>query len=310
VINDAMGPQHTALMRAEIDALAKSRALVSNCTHFVNTPVRDGEPPTTVRLDKSNIQELEMHMATESQRQSCPTLTALESDAGLRALLNVYIPGLTLTAQACKPQLNTGGGFPMHVDSDPTIDRRKVTAILYLNKDWCCERDGGALRIYPTPGNTVDIAPRDGRLVLMSSTETTHRVLPSLKRARYACTLWLSGTRKRARKDLELPVSTSDLALIFNSAKLRQYATRVALSDEWEQSLIESHGEKNAGIAVSLHRLEVERIRIALVRIVENSFPKVPQKYLRTVVHDPAALLAIMSGPARDCSNLKLNWLL
>lgn len=46
---------------------------------------------------------------------------------------------MTLTAhipsQAAKLQYNCGGGgcFPLHFDSDESLDARKVTAIFYLN---------------------------------------------------------------------------------------------------------------------------------------------------------------------------------
>ena len=36
-------------------------------------------------------------------------------------------------------QANDGGGacFPLHFDSDPALDSRRVTALFYLNRDWC-----------------------------------------------------------------------------------------------------------------------------------------------------------------------------
>jgi hypothetical protein len=305
VVDNAIAAVQTARMRMEIDTLAASGALSNNCTHFTSP----SKPSSPVRIDKRNIREIEWHMATQRQRSCCPALTELEGDTGLRALLNVYIPSLTLTSQACKPQLNTGGCFPLHVDSDAAVDNRKVTAILYLNEQWDSKRDGGDLRVYTSPGKSVDIAPVDCRLVLMSSTETTHRVLPSLRRARYACTLWLSGTSKRVQAPPILLASTTDLTLILNDLRIRRHATRVALSQEWEHSLCESHGEANAEDAVRHHRDDTARTQRALIKVILKLFPNVPMANLSAVIHEPEALKALMSGQARDGSVPVVQWL-
>lgn len=67
-----------------------------------------------------------------------------------------------------------GGCFPIHLDSDETVDSRRVTAIAYLNRDWK-KRSGGQLRLYPSWNKYEDIEPVNDRLVLFSSCRMPHR---------------------------------------------------------------------------------------------------------------------------------------
>jgi 2OG-Fe(II) oxygenase superfamily len=101
------------------------------------------------------------------------------------------------------------------------LRQRYLTCILYLNDDadidndeeehrpWDVSSDGGQLRIYndddnDDDGNTTndastkapliivdDIAPRGGRLVLLSSQSVLHEVRPS-QRDRIACSIWFT----------------------------------------------------------------------------------------------------------------------
>lgn len=89
-----------------------------------------------------------------------------------------------------------GGCFPMHFDTDAALDTRRVTTIWYLNPSWA-PGDGGELRLYPFPGQPLDIEPLNDRLVLFSSQEMLHRVLPS-SAERVCFTVWMSedGARR------------------------------------------------------------------------------------------------------------------
>lgn len=46
-------------------------------------------------------------------------------------MLSALMPELNLRSQAIKLQWNAGSGgcFPMHTDSDPAVDTRRVTSI-------------------------------------------------------------------------------------------------------------------------------------------------------------------------------------
>ena len=95
-------------------------------------------------------------------------------------LLNVMLPASDPTAalhfQCVKAQINAGDGacFPMHFDSDATLDARKITALTYLNPDRA-EGDGGELVLYPFPAPPVKIEPLggEGRALSPPSTRST-----------------------------------------------------------------------------------------------------------------------------------------
>jgi SM-20-related protein len=90
-------------------------------------------------------------------------------------------------------------GYVKHLDfnkaqyiSDGTIVRgRKLTAILYLNREW----EGGQLRVHLPSGDPkqfFDIDPLLGRLVIFRSDHIEHEVLPCYK-DRSALTFWISA---------------------------------------------------------------------------------------------------------------------
>jgi hypothetical protein len=120
--------------------------------------------------------------------------SARGDDAGDAAgeALDFGILGGRVTA---KVQANDGGGgcFPFHFDTAPGIgDGKRVTAIYYLNGGWA-PGDGGELEVNAFPyGPTADslVEPLGDRLVLFSSREILHRVLPS-KVPRFCVTFWV-----------------------------------------------------------------------------------------------------------------------
>lgn len=81
--------------------------------------------------------------------------------------------------------------YHRHLDcSDSRLNPRRLTAILYLNPGFDATRDGGCLRVYlPRGGGVRDVSPSGGRLLLFSSCEVEHEVLPTTA-ARMAVTLW------------------------------------------------------------------------------------------------------------------------
>lgn len=81
-----------------------------------------------------------------------------------------------------------GAGYERHLDSTGGKQRRRLTAILYLNPDWV-PSDGGQLQIFLEDGSTRTIAPKGGRLVVFLSDVLEHAVLPS-HATRYAATAW------------------------------------------------------------------------------------------------------------------------
>lgn len=72
--------------------------------------------------------------------------------------------------------LCTGDGscFPLHYDSDESVDSRRITAIIYLNPDWQ-KGDGGELQLYPWPHAPVTVEPLNNRLLLFPTCRMLHR---------------------------------------------------------------------------------------------------------------------------------------
>lgn len=95
-------------------------------------------------------------------------------------------------------------------DSNNTKPQRKITAILYLNKEF----EGGQLRIYTKMDNNdegyVDIDPSFGKLVVFRSDLIEHEVLPSYK-DRMAITFWASAIKPEVTIPKEVAATTSSI---------------------------------------------------------------------------------------------------
>jgi len=81
-----------------------------------------------------------------------------------------------------------GAFYQKHVDRFRDDDRRAVSAVFYLNEDWQAEQ-GGALRLYLPNGETRDVLPQAGSLLLFLSADMPHEVLPA-NRDRLSLTGW------------------------------------------------------------------------------------------------------------------------
>ena len=86
-----------------------------------------------------------------------------------------------------------GAFYKKHLDRFRDDDRRVVTCIAYLNEQWLPEQ-GGELRMYLDDGQTHDVVPQAGTLVVFMSEQWPHEVLPAT-RDRLSITGWL---RRRA----------------------------------------------------------------------------------------------------------------
>ena len=189
VLDGAVDNAWKTSLREEIDQLRTTNRLHLNSTHLVTE-----RGAATQYLEKSNIWEAEL--ADTKLMSDCPALTAVEHDKSLVAHLNRR--GLSQSKYHClqnhstKVQYNAGGGgcFPLHFDTDPALDTRRLTVIMYLNRDRWNPADGGQLQLAPWPRPPVEIDPVGGRVVVFSSADLAHRVLPS-RIPRYCLTMWL-----------------------------------------------------------------------------------------------------------------------
>jgi Rps23 Pro-64 3,4-dihydroxylase Tpa1-like proline 4-hydroxylase len=84
---------------------------------------------------------------------------------------------------------DAGACFPYHFDSEPNVPGQQISAVLYLNEHWK-DGDGGEIELVPFPFAPVRVSPRFGRLVVFSSSQMLHRVLPC-HRSRFSLTFWL-----------------------------------------------------------------------------------------------------------------------
>jgi hypothetical protein len=130
-----------------------------------------------------------------------------------------------------KAQLNFGNAacFPIHVDSDASnlLDRRKLSAILYLNT--IPPEVGGQLVLYPSMTSPpIIIQPKFNRMVLFSTRDMLHRVIPLKQGYRVCLTTWISGDWLGGDKE------------IYDSVKFMRMKLRY--KREWRESIEESHG--------------------------------------------------------------------
>ncbi|HZJ93454.1 MAG TPA: 2OG-Fe(II) oxygenase [Thiopseudomonas sp.] len=86
-----------------------------------------------------------------------------------------------------------GAFYKKHLDRFRDDDRRVVTCVAYLNEQWLHDQ-GGELRMYLDDGQTHDVVPQAGTLIVFMSAQWPHEVLPAT-RERLSITGWL---RRRA----------------------------------------------------------------------------------------------------------------
>eukprot|EP00794_Sanderia_malayensis_P017010 gene17010-18723_t len=80
-----------------------------------------------------------------------------------------------------------GTAYKRHIDS-PCEGTYKLTFVIYLNKDVKSEQ-GGCLRIHKLNGQSMDIKPELGTLVIFRSDKIIHEVTPCYFQ-RFALTIW------------------------------------------------------------------------------------------------------------------------
>jgi SM-20-related protein len=84
-----------------------------------------------------------------------------------------------------------GSGYERHIDQPRGNNRRKVSVVLYMNREWT-EGLGGELRIFGETDQSIDVQPLAGRLVCFLTEAREHCVLPALKE-RLSITGWFGA---------------------------------------------------------------------------------------------------------------------
>ena len=301
ILDNAFGKNIASKAKAEIAALQTASRLHLNVTQHVL-------PDNSVEvLPKHGIWELSSEVLLSDQKSNLrwgispnsdsvvetPTLDKFVSDyrafyPGLNGTepkqgdATSLIDCLPMSRTTVKVQFNAGEGgcFPLHFDTAPGVDTRFLTAIYYMNDSWCPSH-GGELKLHPFPFESPPpIEPIADRLVLFSSANMLHRVLPSTKE-RYCATFWLytseDATKSKNNQTSQKPLMTSPSnfqnidkaeAVALNlllAPKLRRHFARIALGDEWYSSLKSSHPPTPESTkALSRHENESKSIEVAL----------------------------------------------
>ncbi|KAJ3129628.1 Egl nine 3 [Nowakowskiella sp. JEL0407] len=114
-------------------------------------------------------------------------------------------PNTALTPKGLQLAYYPGNGehYHAHRDSSPLNPDRRITILLYVNKDWN-KGDGGELRLHFPDKSVFDIEPIANRLIIFRS-DLLHQVLPT-NAARFAVTMWLY-----TREPVNLPTLTKPL---------------------------------------------------------------------------------------------------
>ncbi|KAI8621142.1 2OG-Fe(II) oxygenase superfamily-domain-containing protein [Chytriomyces sp. MP71] len=272
-IVDKALPHETALaLRDEIVASAMSPTTIRYLTPNSTVVVPPADVATTKRLlvRKHNIGEFDLSRADVSA--ALPKLAQFAHDSSLLTLLSqsrLY----RLDSQSVKAQINFGNGgcFPIHTDTASHLDKRIITAVCYLNDQYNQAKDGGQLRLYPFPRPPVVVAPLFNRVVLFSSSQMLHRVLPSTI-DRLCFTIWLTGeSLGNTSKEAEgFAVNANEAEDSASRKRLLQPKTRYLLGKlvyarEWEESIMQSHPDiPERQVLIAAHRRDIELIENAL----------------------------------------------
>ena len=112
--------------------------------------------------------------------QSAPTDAYLQLIDGLRLALNQQL-FLGLDSYESHFAFYPAGAFyKKHLDRFRDDDRRTVSVVLYLNEQWQ-DDFGGELRLHLPDGETRDVRPDAGSLVVFMSADMPHEVLPATR---------------------------------------------------------------------------------------------------------------------------------
>ncbi|KAE9030820.1 hypothetical protein PR003_g10026 [Phytophthora rubi] len=296
VVQDAFPFAYLRQLRDEMELLRKSGQLYPNSTHILindaagssGSGIASQSTTKTLLLEKHDILETELALDAVRDQTSVPFLRDFFEQQVMFGPLNAALPDwLGLAGHMVKVQHNAGRGacFPMHFDTYGD-DGKCVTAVLYLNEDWE-EADGGEIVLYPFPKSRVVVQPRFGELVLFSSQQMLHRVLPSTK-PRYALTTWMyhsppATAKAESAAFYQSIVNAAGQASDVDNVKFQAMVTKILRSpfrrhlvkliyeQEWAQSLRESHLQTEAfEHYMATHERELQVIEAATLRMLGN----------------------------------------
>jgi len=170
-------------------------------------------------------------------------------------------------SSSIKAQFNEGNGgcFPYHYDNPGSPNKRRLTMICYLNKDWKAD-DGGELQFQIFLGKKVKIEPVFNRVVLFWSEIIMHRVLPAYN-PRMCFSIWFDFPEGDTDFDFHIgydpefaaTCETHNLLWILNPNNVRQFA-RALYEKEFRKSLEECFANSNDTAVELLVKAHKDRV--------------------------------------------------
>lgn len=217
VVDNFLGPDFVASMRQEAESLLNSK---TDGTMVPSQSTRwDEATQSVVAYEKHQVLSCQIEGGADGYAKSprlveyIVTLTQHLTHALNQQLPEIYHLNGEEQTNKLAVCLGDGSKYDKHIDNGGGTDRRKLTALLYLQPpEWHAdskldyphesEKDdarGGYFRAYdvPTAGQMTSIAPRGDRLLLFWSDSLVHDVSPSFcldqdKDRRWALTVWLT----------------------------------------------------------------------------------------------------------------------
>lgn len=169
------------LSTAELSSLLKSEYFRESLSQMRSAGIgKEGKTAVSVRGDQ-------IYWIDRAEAPECVQLYF----ARLFELMTYLNRDLFLSLKDIEAHLTRyppGTFYKRHLDQFRRDDHRRLSVILYLNKEWKPE-EGGVLRLYVN-NHPIDILPNAGRLVLFRSDLLEHEVLPA-SRDRLSITGWM-----------------------------------------------------------------------------------------------------------------------
>lgn len=225
VVDNFLGPDFVASMRQEAESLLKNDSKTDGPIMVPSQSTRwDEATQSVVAYEKHQVLSCQIEGGADGYAKSprlveyIVTLTQHLTHALNQQLPEMYHLNGEEQTNKLAVCLGDGSKYDKHIDNGGGTDRRKLTALLYLQpSEWYPDNTqpvdsyvphesetedarGGYFRAYdvPTVGETTLIAPRGDRLLLFWSDSLVHDVSPSFcldpdnKDRRWALTVWLT----------------------------------------------------------------------------------------------------------------------
>jgi hypothetical protein len=270
VIDQAFGNDGAQQLLDEMQSLDASELFRPNQVQF-------GQAPNVVVVSKPDIFELDLHQSPDLTRSIAPSIASLfDTDdlvhlmtRGVGASLGPFEFGTR--GKTIKLQINRGGCFPWHYDNPGRPNRRRLTCLVYLNRDWS-DGDGGEVVLQPFlhEHGAVVVRPLFDRVLMFRSDLLLHRVLQAT-RIRYCFTIWIDAVPDHVNTDADVSLRAKHLQLqtygfsmataaaTLRATPLQRVLSRAVYAEEYERSLVECMRDSaNTLLLVRSHQSSVD----------------------------------------------------